>query len=135
MNTLYCSFCGKSQNEVTKLIAGPNVFICDGCVQLCTSIVTGKEPLYPSKPMPNQPGSAAYHEAVVLLRKLLTDAERLSFHPSIRRNDDWTRKFIQANDLLRELATAMSQLIENANNKAAEIVEFEAPVKADGGSS
>lgn len=37
--TLYCSFCGKSQNEVAKLIAGPSVFICDECVDLCADIV------------------------------------------------------------------------------------------------
>src|SRR3978361_2293632 len=37
-NTLYCSFCGKSQHEVRKLIAGPTVFICDECVQLCMDI-------------------------------------------------------------------------------------------------
>jgi hypothetical protein len=37
--TLYCSFCGKSQHEVRKLIAGPGVYICDGCVDLCTDIV------------------------------------------------------------------------------------------------
>ena len=36
---LYCSFCGKSQNEVRKLIAGPSVFICDECVDLCTDII------------------------------------------------------------------------------------------------
>jgi ATP-dependent Clp protease ATP-binding subunit ClpX len=38
-NTLYCSFCGKSQHEVRKLIAGPTVFICDECVELCTDIL------------------------------------------------------------------------------------------------
>lgn len=37
--TLYCSFCGKSQHEVKKLIAGPNVFICDECIGLCTDII------------------------------------------------------------------------------------------------
>jgi ATP-dependent Clp protease ATP-binding subunit ClpX len=37
-NTLYCSFCGKSQHEVRKLIAGPSVFICDECVELCADI-------------------------------------------------------------------------------------------------
>ena len=36
---LYCSFCGKSQHEVRKLIAGPSVFICDECVELCNDIV------------------------------------------------------------------------------------------------
>ena len=44
--TLYCSFCGKSQNEVKKLIAGPSVYICDECVHLCTDIV--KEDLSPA---------------------------------------------------------------------------------------
>src|SRR5271157_2272987 len=39
-NALYCSFCGKSQHEVRKLIAGPTVFICDECVELCTDIVS-----------------------------------------------------------------------------------------------
>ena len=36
---LYCSFCGKSQHEVRKLIAGPSVFICDECVELCNDII------------------------------------------------------------------------------------------------
>ena len=36
---LYCSFCGKNQNEVRKLIAGPSVFICDECVDLCNDII------------------------------------------------------------------------------------------------
>ncbi|MES2771740.1 MAG: ClpX C4-type zinc finger protein, partial [Pseudomonadota bacterium] len=36
---LYCSFCSKSQHEVKKLIAGPSVFICDECIELCNDIV------------------------------------------------------------------------------------------------
>ena len=45
-NTLYCSFCGKSQHEVRKLIAGPTVFICDECVELCMDIIReGKQNL------------------------------------------------------------------------------------------
>ena len=36
---LYCSFCGKSQHEVKKLIAGPSVFICDECIDLCNDII------------------------------------------------------------------------------------------------
>ena len=42
--TLYCSFCGKSQHEVAKLIAGPSVFICDECVDLCDGIVSDQAP-------------------------------------------------------------------------------------------
>ncbi|TKW61735.1 MAG: ATP-dependent Clp protease ATP-binding subunit ClpX [Blastochloris viridis] len=48
--TLYCSFCGKSQHEVRKLIAGPTVFICDECVRLCMDIIREEEA---------QPASAA----------------------------------------------------------------------------
>jgi hypothetical protein len=44
--TLYCSFCGKSQHDVRKLIAGPLVFICDACVQLCTDVVKGEDTLW-----------------------------------------------------------------------------------------
>src|SRR5580698_1937982 len=38
-NALYCSFCGKSQHDVRKLISGPTVFICDECVELCMDII------------------------------------------------------------------------------------------------
>ena len=42
--TLYCSFCGKSQHEVNKLIAGPSVYICNECIELCESIVKESKP-------------------------------------------------------------------------------------------
>ena len=42
--TLYCSFCGKSQHEVKKLIAGPSVFICDECIDLCIDIIRDELP-------------------------------------------------------------------------------------------
>jgi hypothetical protein len=42
-NTLYCSFCGKSQHEVRKLIAGPTVFICDECVGECNAIIENEQ--------------------------------------------------------------------------------------------
>lgn len=47
---LYCSFCGKSQHEVRKLIAGPRVFTCDECVELCNDIITGVEEAEARKP-------------------------------------------------------------------------------------
>lgn len=43
-STVYCSFCGKSQHEVAKLIAGPSVFICDECTGLCDDIVSEQAP-------------------------------------------------------------------------------------------
>ena len=42
--TLYCSFCGKSQHEVKKLIAGPSVFVCDECIDLCNEIIRDELP-------------------------------------------------------------------------------------------
>jgi hypothetical protein len=42
VGTLYCSFCGKSQHEVRKLIAGPSTFICDECIEGCVEILGGK---------------------------------------------------------------------------------------------
>ncbi len=45
--TYYCSFCGKSQHETSILIAGPLVFICDECVELCRDIVGAKRQKHP----------------------------------------------------------------------------------------
>ena len=47
---LYCSFCGKSQHEVRKLIAGPSVYICDECVELCNDIIRKKLKISRQKP-------------------------------------------------------------------------------------
>jgi ATP-dependent protease Clp ATPase subunit len=47
-STLYCSFCGKSQHEVRKLIAGPTVFICDECVEICVTIIREERTSHPS---------------------------------------------------------------------------------------
>ena len=52
---LYCSFCGKSQNEVKKLIAGPSVFVCDECVDLCNDIIREETIDAPSEPETNLP--------------------------------------------------------------------------------
>ena len=65
-NTLYCSFCGKSQHEVRKLIAGPTVFICDECVELCMDII--KEETKSSVVLPNS-GVPTPHE----IQKFLND--------------------------------------------------------------
>jgi ATP-dependent Clp protease ATP-binding subunit ClpX len=49
--TLFCSFCGKSQHDVKKLIAGPAVFVCDECVALCVTIIAAE----PAEQDPNAP--------------------------------------------------------------------------------
>jgi hypothetical protein len=48
-----CSFCGKSQDQVRKLVAGPGVFICDSCIGLCNEVLREDD-------MPSAPGSAVY---------------------------------------------------------------------------
>ena len=51
---LYCSFCGKSQHEVKKLIAGPSVFICDECIELCNDIIRDEVPADGANAKPNK---------------------------------------------------------------------------------
>jgi len=65
-NTLYCSFCGKSQHEVRKLIAGPTVFICDECVELCMDIIREENKTSLAK---SKDGVPTPHE----IRKVLDD--------------------------------------------------------------
>ena len=55
---LYCSFCGKSQHEVRKLIAGPSVFICDECVELCNDIIREELEEKASRPAARCPSPA-----------------------------------------------------------------------------
>jgi ATP-dependent Clp protease ATP-binding subunit ClpX len=63
-NTLFCSFCGKSQHDVRKLIAGPTVFICDECVELCTDII--REDFHNHKLSPSD-GVPSPHEICEIL--------------------------------------------------------------------
>ena len=63
-NTLFCSFCGKSQHDVRKLIAGPTVFICDECVELCTDII--REDIHNHKLSPSD-GVPSPHEICEIL--------------------------------------------------------------------
>ncbi len=63
-NTLYCSFCGKSQHEVRKLIAGPTVFICDECVELCMDIIREENK---SSLVKNQDGTPTPREILAVL--------------------------------------------------------------------
>jgi cyclic pyranopterin monophosphate synthase len=54
-DTLRCSFCGKSQDEVKKLIAGPTVYICNECIDICTGIIDRDQRLESSEASPEQP--------------------------------------------------------------------------------
>ena len=56
---LRCSFCGKMQDEVGRMIAGPGVCICDECIELCQSVLDGEDPYEsqrPNRQSPSRPG-------------------------------------------------------------------------------
>ena len=65
-STLHCSFCGKSQHEVRKLIAGPTVFVCDECIELCMDIIHEE-----TKSTPGKSGSGI--PTPLEIRKVLDD--------------------------------------------------------------
>jgi hypothetical protein len=74
--TLYCSFCGKSQHDVRKLIAGPSVYICDECVELCLDIIREEGPLWKVLSLlwaAEEGGSDAYRSALEHVRGKSTD--------------------------------------------------------------
>jgi hypothetical protein len=71
---LYCSFCGKSQDEVQKLIAGPTVFICDECIDLCKQIV--EEERGPKAATPEPPADPAHLPDYVARLKLAIEDEQ-----------------------------------------------------------
>jgi hypothetical protein len=81
--TMYCSFCGKSQHEVKKLIAGPAVFICNDCVGLCDKIIgaeteaDAKKAAPEAKPDFTKPEQMATDRLLALLASAETTFERV----------------------------------------------------------
>jgi ATP-dependent protease Clp ATPase subunit len=73
---LKCSFCGKAQNQVVKLIAGPGVYICDECIDLCNDIIVDEAGRQPKAVLDSAIESAAREarEAVERLRVLAQQA-------------------------------------------------------------
>lgn len=89
---LYCSFCRKNDEQIAKLIAGPAVFICDGCVELCNRILA-------AKPVPQFPGLDSL-STDDLLKTLVPAADQLSKSENVlrqhvatlrKREVTWTR--------------------------------------------
>jgi ATP-dependent Clp protease ATP-binding subunit ClpX len=72
---LYCSFCGKSQHEVKKLIAGPSVFICDECIDLCNEIITDEPQAEGAKPLAAKTGLPTPAEIKGILDQYVIDQD------------------------------------------------------------
>jgi hypothetical protein len=95
--TLYCSFCGKSQHEVRKLIAGPTVFICDECVALCTDIVEPEDDLELFRLMrANQEGGVADYPALLELARRASTEELAHYVERGRKGVERNRATLQA---------------------------------------
>jgi len=95
--TLYCSFCGKSQHEVRKLIAGPEVFICDECIDLCTDIVEPDDDLELFRLMgANQERGAVAYPALLELARRMPTAELAHYIERGRKGVERSRVTLQA---------------------------------------
>ena len=80
-NTLYCSFCGKSQHEVRKLIAGPTVFICDECVELCMDIIREEHKTHMVKARDGVPTPREIRKVLAALDLTVTRLIRVAYGP------------------------------------------------------
>ncbi len=100
--TYHCSFCGKSQREVKKLVAGPAVFVCDECVRLCGKIIAETPDLGPGTSPPKIKGFETFPTAklIGLLR------------PQVRTCEE-TRAVLQRSiDILRERKVSWAAIAE-----------------------
>ena len=94
-NTLYCSFCGKSQHEVKKLIAGPTVFICDECVELCMDIIKEENKVNDTKSSDNVPAPQEIFEVLqdyVIGQQTAKRVLSVAVHNHYKRLDDKNNK-------------------------------------------
>jgi hypothetical protein len=102
LTTLYCSFCGKSQHEVRKLIAGPTAFICDECVDICTGVVEPDDDDELFRLMRSEEnGGRAYQDLLELARRMST--EELA-HYVVRSRKGVERNRVVLRDIERKLA-------------------------------
>jgi hypothetical protein len=125
-NILYCSFCGKSQHDVQKLIAGPSVFICDECVDLCTDIV---EPDDDRELFRLMKGTEARAESVLLELARGTSTEELA-HYVERGRKGVARNRLALQGVQRRLAMRPDEI--SAGNKIQEeLVELQQKAKRE----
>ncbi len=95
--TLYCSFCGKSQHEVRKLIAGPTVFICDECVRLCMDIIREEE-ITPTSVRESGQGTPTPQEILDILNSYVIGQSRAKRVLSVAVHNHYKRLDHMSND-------------------------------------
>ena len=93
-NALFCSFCGKSQKEVKKLVAGPSVYICEECISLCNDIIAEEEEPEGAEELPPQLLKPAEIKAV--LDEYVIGQERAKKALSVAVHNHYKRIFSQA---------------------------------------
>ena len=76
-NSKRCSFCGKDQDQVSRLISGPGVYICDRCVDLCNEVIAGAGPGC-EPPTPSAPKWRAWPDLPLVVRTRLRNLFRVS---------------------------------------------------------
>jgi hypothetical protein len=117
-NTLYCSFCGKNQYEVRKLIAGPTVFICDECVDLCVSIVRAEFAPEIKDKMADQTILQLAYERATLLQQAVFPHPRMPPGVGADRDRETYRR-----ELVEELTTRILSLTPRNDREA--IIQLE----------
>jgi len=85
-DVLSCSFCGKSQHQVAKIIAGPGVYICDQCIDLCNEIIVEEMGEVPARRRPDddevEAAARAVNDAVSHLRTIALRRQRATDQPA-----------------------------------------------------
>jgi hypothetical protein len=104
--TLYCSFCSKSQHEVRKLIAGPAVFICDECVKLCTNILREELPKEKPKARRSKKEIAEREREARALERWQRKTK-----PPVRRTREYSRRSLEMYVNKRRLTRTLDPII------------------------
>jgi hypothetical protein len=129
-STLYCSFCGKSQHEVAKLIAGPNVFICDECAGLCDDILWEQGPGTDAEPRQALAGKSS-EELVVLKAKARSSVARgRRLLDAIRALDGESGRSVPADTAGGSEARRWFALRQSSGQRAAYLAAVEARIAA-----
>ncbi len=114
---LYCSFCGKSQHEVKKLIAGPSVFICDECIELCNEIISDEPQAENAKPLTAKSGLPTPSEIKAILDQYVIDQSHAKRTLSVAVYNHYKR--------LEHIESKAAKPLKAGKNAKAEVADVE----------